>query len=181
MEDKKPTFTSYLDLENGVVRRGFYYQNPGGPFISLPGIDGAHLSTIPNAIPKPKAQKKTASKKRSKKRMVIIYLLLLLSSIGHFITAQDIKDKNGRTKARISNGVIYDKYGRPIGRVTENSVTDKSGRTLLRIQDNVITDKEGRPKARINSSTITDKSGRPIATIDSTEIRINNRTKYRKQ
>ena len=92
-----------------------------------------------------------------------------------------ITDKSGRTIMRIQDNVITDKDGRPKAKIKSSTITDQSGRNLLRIQDNVITDKEGRPKARINSSTITDKSGRPIATIDSTEIKINNKTKYRKQ
>ena len=112
----------------------------------------------------------------------IIILLFLSNAIG-VIHAQKTKNKKNQIENRTSKDrIIYDKYGRPIGiQKSDGTITDKSGRTIMRIQDNVITDKEGRPKARINSSTITDKSGRPIATIDSTEIRINNRTKYRKQ
>ena len=125
---------------------------------------------------------KNRPKKRFRIKTIMIYLLLLLSFAGHFVAAQDIKNKHGQIKARISNGIIYDKYGRPIGKQkSDGTITDKHGRTLMRIHDNVITDKDGRPKAKIKSSTITDKSGRPIATIDSAEIRINNTIKFRKQ
>ena len=111
-----------------------------------------------------------------------IFLLCLSNVIG-IMHAQEIKNSKNQTVYNISkDGTIYDKYGRPIGRKKpDGTITDKHGRPIARIQNQVITDKHGRPKARINSSTITDKHGRIIATKDSKEVRINNKTKYRKQ